>query len=74
MMTVSLPGSGEPGDGLEKETSPVGGGPGDSEQSAVGHALTLTQPLRVRKIFKNGEFFGYGVSGTPADCVKIALY
>ena len=45
----------------------------ESEQSAVGHALTLTQPLRVKKIFKNGEFFGYGVSGTPADCVKIAL-
>ena len=45
----------------------------ESEQSAVGHALTLTQPLRVKKIFKNGAFFGYGVSGTPADCVKIAL-
>jgi 5'-nucleotidase len=45
----------------------------ESEQSAVGHALTLTQPLRVKKNFKNGEFFGYGVSGTPADCVKIAL-
>jgi len=46
----------------------------ESEQSAVGHALTLTQPLRVKKIFKNGTFFGYGVSGTPADCVKIALH
>jgi 5'-nucleotidase len=45
----------------------------ETEQSAVGHALTLTQPLRVRKISKNGAFFGYGVSGTPADCVKIAL-
>jgi 5'-nucleotidase len=45
----------------------------ESEQSAVGHALTLTQPLRVRNIYKNGSFFGYGVSGTPADCVKIAL-
>ncbi len=46
----------------------------ESEQSAVGHALTLTQPLRVKKIFKNGVLFGYGVSGTPADCVKIALH
>jgi 5'-nucleotidase len=45
----------------------------ESEQSAVGHALTLTQPLRVRDIHKSGSFFGYGVSGTPADCVKIAL-
>lgn len=46
----------------------------ESEQSAVGHALTLTQPLRVKKIYKNGSFFGYGVNGTPADCVKIALH
>jgi 5'-nucleotidase len=45
----------------------------ETEQSAVGHALTLTEPLRVKNIFKNGTFFGYGVSGTPADCVKIAL-
>ena len=45
----------------------------EAEQSAVGHALTLTQPLRVKKIKKNGDFFGYGVNGTPADCVKIAL-
>ncbi|MEW6187670.1 MAG: 5'/3'-nucleotidase SurE [Thermodesulfobacteriota bacterium] len=46
----------------------------ESEQSAVGHALTLTQPLRVRKVFKNGKVFGFGVNGTPADCVKIALH
>jgi 5'-nucleotidase len=46
----------------------------ESEQSAVGHALTLTQPLRVKKIYKNKSFYGYGVSGTPADCVKIALH
>jgi 5'-nucleotidase len=45
----------------------------ETEQSAVGHALTLTRPLRVKKIYKNSSFFGYGVSGTPADCVKIAL-
>jgi 5'-nucleotidase len=45
----------------------------ETEQSAVGHALTLTQPLRVKNIYKNGSFFGYGVTGTPADCVKIAL-
>ncbi|VAX19982.1 5'-nucleotidase SurE [hydrothermal vent metagenome] len=45
----------------------------ESEMSAVGHAITLTDPLRVRKINKNGDFFGYGVNGTPADCVKIAV-
>lgn len=43
------------------------------EQSAVGHALTVSLPLRVTEWMKNDEFFGYAVSGTPADCVKLAL-
>jgi 5'-nucleotidase len=43
------------------------------EQSAVGHALTVSLPLRVTEFHKDGEFFGYAVSGTPADCVKLAL-
>jgi 5'-nucleotidase len=45
----------------------------DTEMSAVGHAITLTSPLRVQSVHKNGTFFGYGVKGTPADCVKIAV-
>lgn len=45
----------------------------ESEMSAVGHAITLTLPLRVQKVMKNGSFFGYSVTGTPADCVKIAV-
>lgn len=45
----------------------------ETEMSAVGHAITLSSPLRVRKVKRFGEFFGYGVSGTPADCVKIAV-
>lgn len=44
-----------------------------SEQSAVGHAITISDPLRVTEFYKFGEFFGYGIKGTPADCVKIAL-
>ena len=43
------------------------------EQSAVGHALTVSLPLRVTEFHKNGGFFGFAVSGTPADCVKLAL-
>ena len=43
------------------------------EQSAVGHAITMQIPLRVIKTYKNGEFFGYAVNGTPADCVKIGV-
>jgi 5'-nucleotidase len=43
------------------------------EQSAVGHAITISRPLMVRKARKNGRFLGYAVAGTPADCVKIGL-
>jgi 5'-nucleotidase len=45
----------------------------ETEMSAVGHAITLDSPLRVREVYKNGSFFGFGVSGTPADCVKIEV-
>ncbi|MFZ5425903.1 MAG: 5'/3'-nucleotidase SurE [Thermodesulfobacteriota bacterium] len=43
-----------------------------TEMSAVGHAVTLAAPLRV-KIFEEKDFYGQGVSGTPADCVKLGL-
>ena len=43
------------------------------EQSAVGHAITMQIPLRILKTYKDGEFFGYAVNGTPADCVKIGV-
>jgi len=46
----------------------------DSEKSAVGHAITLSDPLRVQNYYRNDEFFGYAVNGTPADCVKIAYW
>ena len=45
----------------------------ETEMSAVGHAITLSNPLRVRRFKRNGIFLGYGVSGTPADCVKIGV-
>ena len=41
----------------------------DSERSAVGHAITLSDPLRVKPIEKNI----YSTTGTPADCVKLAI-
>jgi 5'-nucleotidase len=43
------------------------------EQSAVGHAITIFRPLIVRRALKNGNFLGYAVAGTPADCVKIGI-
>ena len=45
----------------------------ETEQSAMGHAITLTQPLKVRKVEEEGRFIGYAVNGTPADCVKLAI-
>jgi len=46
----------------------------ESEQSAIGHAITLYAPIRVREIFRDGAFYGHGIGGTPADAVKLALY
>ena len=43
------------------------------EQSAVGHGITLDEPLRTYRVFVNHAFQGYAVSGTPADCIKMGL-
>lgn len=45
----------------------------DSERSAVGHAITTVDPLRVTEVKRNGAVYGLAVSGTPSDCVKIAI-
>ena len=45
----------------------------EGEQSAVGHSISLITPLRVKEVSINGGVEGWAVSGTPADCVKIAL-
>lgn len=45
------------------------------EQSAVGHAITVRNPVRATTYpFKvpSGEIPAYAVTGTPADCVKLA--
>ena len=46
----------------------------DSECSAVGHAITLANPLRVRSVKRKGSVFGWALNGTPADCVKLAVH
>jgi len=42
-------------------------------QSAVGHAITLMNPIRVHRVPLGDGASGYGVEGRPADCVKLAL-
>ncbi|GAB62417.1 MAG: 5'/3'-nucleotidase SurE [Candidatus Jettenia sp.] len=46
----------------------------DIEQSGVGHSITFGHPLRIREVHLNNEFIGYGVNGSPADCVKLAIF
>jgi 5'-nucleotidase len=43
-----------------------------TEQSAVGHAITLSLPLKIKEI-REPDFLGTGVFGTPVDCAKLAL-
>lgn len=46
----------------------------DKERSAMGHALTLHKPLRVIEMECDSPVVAaYAVTGTPSDCVKMAL-
>ena len=45
----------------------------DREKSAVGHGITLNEPMRIEPINLNGEDRMYAITGTPADCVKLGL-
>ncbi len=44
-----------------------------AEQSAVGHAITLSNPIKARRVDVGGAFSGHAIGGTPADCVKLAV-
>lgn len=43
----------------------------DRNLSGVGHSLTFTQPLRIRRV---EEDFWTVIGGTPADCVHFGYY
>ncbi len=46
----------------------------DSPQSGMGHAITLDSTLHVEAVdIKGGSQVEYSCSGTPADCVKLAV-
>jgi 5'-nucleotidase len=45
-----------------------------TEQSAVGHSITLLTPLLVQEVLdEDNQPMGWAVEGRPADCVKLAL-
>ena len=47
----------------------------DSPQSAMGHAITINSTLECNKVkIDGGPQIEYSCSGTPADCVKIAVH
>lgn len=45
----------------------------DKPQSGMGHAVTIGSPLRLEKITVDGGHDEYSCSGTPVDCVKLAV-
>jgi 5'-nucleotidase len=45
----------------------------DAPQSAMGHAITISKPLRLDKVDVIPGVLAYQCSGTPADCVKLAV-
>ena len=45
----------------------------DSPQSGMGHAITIGKPLRLDKVDIYEGIEMYRCSGTPVDCVKIAV-
>ena len=46
----------------------------NSPQSGMGHAITINSTLHSSRITpKNSEIIEYSCSGTPADCVKLAI-
>lgn len=46
----------------------------DSPQSGMGHAITIGKPLRLDKVDIYPGVQMYQCSGTPVDCVKLAVH
>ncbi|MBK6777213.1 MAG: 5'/3'-nucleotidase SurE [Flavobacteriales bacterium] len=46
----------------------------DKPQSAMGHAITIHHYLRLQKLDLMEGVEAYACSGTPVDCVKLAIY
>lgn len=45
----------------------------DKPQSGMGHAITIGQPLRLHKIHAIDNVETWSCTGTPVDCVKLAV-
>ena len=45
----------------------------DKPQSGMGHAITIGSPLRMNKMNLFGDIEAWQTTGTPVDCVKLAV-
>jgi 5'-nucleotidase len=45
----------------------------DKPQSGMGHAITIGVPLRLHRVHYFGDIEAYQCTGTPVDCVKLAV-
>lgn len=45
----------------------------DKPQSGMGHAITINSTLRIQPVRIHGVLAEYSCTGTPVDCVKIAV-
>jgi 5'-nucleotidase len=44
-----------------------------NSQSGASHSVTFSEPLVCNKVDIKGQFTGFSVDGSPADCVKLAV-
>ena len=45
----------------------------ETEQTGVGHGITVHTPMAARRVSVRGVFEGWAVDARPADCVKLAI-
>lgn len=58
---------------LEKEHELIIAAP-DTQKSATGHSITIQTPIIIRPVTLKGiSSNAYSISGTPADCVRVAI-
>ncbi len=45
----------------------------DTQKSACGHGITVAAPITIKEVKMEGAVKAWKISGTPADCVKLAV-
>jgi 5'-nucleotidase len=45
-----------------------------TEQSGVGHSITVSSPMICKEVSENHRRRGWAVEGSPADCVKLGIF